>query len=308
MPASPRPVDASLVVRSGSRETPSPGAIACGDLLDALPLLYAEPDTPPVPDHAALDGAPALLRHLLAAATPDKRREIVRDAMDALGFYALGYGRYVQSREHRRAIAHCTTYADVGWLQRYVCASYHRVDARLARVARTGLPCIWSIDSLRRASSESDDPLASAFVQDLEAAGALSGAVIAFAGTPLATPAPGAEMHVVSLASRRAGACWLDDAVLGRALMLAMCLHALYAHHLPGPGHRQTPVSLALTPMQREVLACVARGLCDKQIAARLGLSAHTIDYHLRQLRRRFDARNRVQLAQAALRAGLGAP
>lgn len=290
---------------------PRRGAGASGPLegtefLEPLPLLHEEPDTPLVLDTCAAENVPALLCRLYAAPTAQVRRDVVREVLGGLGFYSLGYGRYACRGTQARALAHCTTYADVGWLQRYVCASYHRVDGRLARAMRNGVPCVWSIESLRRSSERAPaDPLERAFVDDLAASGACSGAVLAFpvaAGTGRDV-AP--EVHVVSVAARRIGTQWLDDAVLGRTLTLAMCLHVLYTRHLPAPGQAAAP-GPALTPMQREVLACVARGLCDKQIAARLNLSAHTIDYHLRQLRRRFDARNRVQLAQAALQAGLG--
>jgi DNA-binding CsgD family transcriptional regulator len=49
--------------------------------------------------------------------------------------------------------------------------------------------------------------------------------------------------------------------------------------------------------VQQEILRAVERGLSDKEIAARLGISTYAVDYHMRQLRRQFGARNRVQLA-----------
>jgi DNA-binding CsgD family transcriptional regulator len=45
----------------------------------------------------------------------------------------------------------------------------------------------------------------------------------------------------------------------------------------------------------------VARGMGDKEISAALQMSQHNVDYHLRQLRKRFGVRNRMQLVQAAL-------
>jgi DNA-binding CsgD family transcriptional regulator len=71
---------------------------------------------------------------------------------------------------------------------------------------------------------------------------------------------------------------------------------------LPGPVTPLPPLSRT----QRDVLRCLVRGMADKEISAHLQLSPHTVDYHLRQLRKRFGARNRVQLLLAS-RPALGA-
>lgn len=55
-----------------------------------------------------------------------------------------------------------------------------------------------------------------------------------------------------------------------------------------------------LSRTQQDVLRCLVRGMADKEISAHLQLSPHTVDYHLRQLRKRFGARNRVQLLLAS--------
>lgn len=51
-----------------------------------------------------------------------------------------------------------------------------------------------------------------------------------------------------------------------------------------------------LTPRQREVLALVLSGLCDKEIAADLGVARNTVSVHLRMLYKAFDVRNRSKL------------
>ena len=66
----------------------------------------------------------------------------------------------------------------------------------------------------------------------------------------------------------------------------------------PEPAPAPAPPVLSRT--QQEVLRCVVRGMADKEISAQLQLSPHTVDYHLRQLRKRFGARNRVQLLLAS--------
>lgn len=277
-------------------------------MLDPLPLLHPEPEGGACAGAGSEPWYPGLLRTLLEADTGQARQELVRARIGALGFDTLVYGRFSFTGEHWLPAAYCTTYAEAAWLQRYVCASYHRVDPRLACALGSSLPCVWSIDGLLASARHdgSSPRLMHAFLDDLESTGMRSGALLALPGLAPGAPS-GVERHVVGLASRRPGADWLDDAVLGQVLTLGICLNELYTRHLPMPT--QATASDAAHPelsaLQRAILDCVASGLGDKQIAARLRLSLHNVDYHLRQLRRRFSARNRVQLTQAAQRAGL---
>ncbi len=60
-----------------------------------------------------------------------------------------------------------------------------------------------------------------------------------------------------------------------------------------------------LTPREQEVLALVAQGLRDKQVASAMGLSEHTVRNHLRSTLEKLQLRNRVEAATYAVRAGL---
>ena len=60
-----------------------------------------------------------------------------------------------------------------------------------------------------------------------------------------------------------------------------------------------------LTPREQEVLALVAQGLRDKQVAATLGLSEHTVRNHLHNALEKLHLRNRVEGAAFAVRTGL---
>ncbi|SDR87370.1 DNA-binding response regulator, NarL/FixJ family, contains REC and HTH domains [Paraoerskovia marina] len=62
----------------------------------------------------------------------------------------------------------------------------------------------------------------------------------------------------------------------------------------------------ALTPREREVVALVAEGLSNEQIAERLVVSPHTAKTHVNRAMVKVGARDRAQLVVVAFRGGLG--
>jgi DNA-binding CsgD family transcriptional regulator len=255
-------------------------------LHDEPPLSAAEPP----PRHAA---APTLLAALLAAETAEQRRRTVAAMLRTIDFDWLAYGQLASFAGQLRPVSLCIAHADAQWARRYCTEAYYEVDPRLHDALQSSLPCSWTLDGLQQRSrgAPAQSPVRR-FVSDLADTGMRSGAMLVLPG------ADRHERHVVSLLSRSAGHDWADGALLGQLLTLGLCLHEFYTRYSglpPAPGPAVT-----LTPVQREILDQVARGASDKQIAYDLQLSSHAVDYHMRQLRRRFAVRNRVQLTQAA--------
>jgi len=60
-----------------------------------------------------------------------------------------------------------------------------------------------------------------------------------------------------------------------------------------------------LTPREREILALLADGLSNKQIAARLGISTNTVKTHLELLFDKLEVSSRTEAVASAARMGL---
>jgi DNA-binding NarL/FixJ family response regulator len=61
----------------------------------------------------------------------------------------------------------------------------------------------------------------------------------------------------------------------------------------------------ALTPREREVLRLVARGHSNKQIAVDLGLSRHTVKYHLSSILEKLGVQSRTEAVTLGMRMGI---
>lgn len=71
------------------------------------------------------------------------------------------------------------------------------------------------------------------------------------------------------------------------------------------PVRRDTVVGTALTNREREILALLADGLGNKQIAARLGISANTVKTHLELLFEKLNVSSRAEAVATGVRRGL---
>jgi DNA-binding CsgD family transcriptional regulator/tetratricopeptide (TPR) repeat protein len=90
------------------------------------------------------------------------------------------------------------------------------------------------------------------------------------------------------------------------AAIVAGRLRGRGARGLPrGPRRATRENSAGLTPRQVEVLALVAEGMRDSEIAARLVLSERTVGHHVGAILRKLGVRNRSQATAEAVRLGL---
>lgn len=75
---------------------------------------------------------------------------------------------------------------------------------------------------------------------------------------------------------------------------------AFYLHWL-----ESRPVLPRLTPRQSQVLDLIARGYTNAEIGAELHVTEHTVEFHVRHLLQKLDARNRMEAVGRARGLGL---
>jgi DNA-binding CsgD family transcriptional regulator len=124
-------------------------------------------------------------------------------------------------------------------------------------------------------------------------------------------PMPLLAAGVRGLLSRNVDAERLRASILAAELGLTVLdedpVDAVVAAWSPSP---ESPVAaandrLTLTPREHEVLELLSDGLSNRVIAERLGISAHTVKFHVDALLDKLAARSRTHVVVKAVRQGL---
>ena len=232
---------------------------------------------------------------LIGQRCPERRAAIVRDALHRIGFEWMTYVTMTLRPTGIAPVTYLATYANRDWASEYFDNGLWSADRRHALVGRSTVPLLWSLETLVDACDVGceDAGRTARIVASMDAHGVRCGI---FCVLPTSSTT---EYAIVSLSASDPSCDRIDDAVLGQAMILATSVHEVVGAATPRRVAATESVG-ALSATQRRVLKRLCDGHGDKRIAADLGMTTHNVDYHLRALRRRFGARNRVQLAQMA--------
>jgi len=159
---------------------------------------------------------------------------------------------------------------------------------------------------LARALHPLPEAAAEVLVLDLAPGEKLPADALAFDGALLVLtddPALAADTSVAGVLPRTAG----EAQILAAAAAVAEGLLVRTPMPQP-PADGFSPTEQArplLTPRELEILAQVGEGMSNKAIARRLGISAHTVKYHLEAIFAKLGARSRAEAVTRGLRHGL---
>ncbi len=99
----------------------------------------------------------------------------------------------------------------------------------------------------------------------------------------------------------------VERLISGEMSIPAQLARVLMARARTGPPGRTGP-DVALTTRERQILAQLAQGLSNKQIARRLAISEHGVKRHVTNLLGKLHSPNRTMAVALALREGLICP
>jgi two-component system nitrate/nitrite response regulator NarL len=107
--------------------------------------------------------------------------------------------------------------------------------------------------------------------------------------------------------SREVSARQLDLAVraVAAGLLVRMPGLATAVGFGAAPGFGASEEAPPLTPRETEILTLVGEGMSNKAVARRLGISVHTVKFHLEALFAKLDATSRAEAVAKGLRGGI---
>lgn len=115
--------------------------------------------------------------------------------------------------------------------------------------------------------------------------------------------AAGAMAVLPKSASARAVRVAIEGAVTGLSVVAQSLRDDPGSRDLAAPT--EIPEPQPLTPRELEVLAALADGASNKVIARRLGISFHTVKFHIASILEKLDAESRTEALAEAARRGL---
>jgi DNA-binding CsgD family transcriptional regulator len=226
----------------------------------------------------------AVANELSGARTPAQRRLLISAMLGAIGFDWLCYWRLARAGDLITRALYVREYAAPGWPDRYVAQRYIEVDPRIAFACRYEWPLVWDLTSLAQAPygkpAQSVEPRLRHLLDDAHEAGMRSG--ITFG---LASPSS-PHQSVINFSCANLSRHWI-------------ALHEYLLSHAAMPDDAP-PRAKPISQVQRRILSALTQGMSDRQIADQLQMSTHNVDYHLRLLKKRYGAQNRVHLAYLA--------
>jgi LuxR family transcriptional regulator/LuxR family quorum-sensing system transcriptional regulator CciR len=172
----------------------------------------------------------------------------------------------------------------------YIANAMHKIDPikRLVKVSTT--PFLWS-ETSKLLELRDEERF---FLIETAKSGLSEGIAIPVFG-------PAGRNGYIALGFRKGEERPLSDDQRQNLQLACQAAHLRYCEIL---AERQ-PEPVQLTPREREILEWVARGKSNSVISAIVGISANTVDTHIRRIYAKLDVTDRVSAAIRGLSAGM---
>ncbi len=162
--------------------------------------------------------------------------------------------------------------------------------------------------SALRVAVQAEDPVRAASLAALVAAAGHAvtpehEAALLLADAPVAHTLP---VLVLSEEAEECGASVLPPGVSVPQLDAALrAVAAGLSVRMPAAADGFGPARPLLTPRELEILGCLGDGLSNKAVARRLGISQHTVKFHLEAVFTKLGVASRAEAVAKGLRSGL---
>lgn len=227
------------------------------------------------------------------AATRDELIEAFRRALLAIDFDGLHYCAY-PSPMSRGPSAEVVVFSTVPpeWFVRYDAERYEEVDPIGEWMVHNRMPFAWdhvlsTIDLTKRQKRLIDE----------------IGDASLFDGVTVPIHGPFGQVNGVTFMRGKKSGVSASDLHIGR--VLAVQFHQAYTA-LEDAG--DTVSGSPLTPRERDVLLRLVEGLNNAQAAERLGISEHSVKFHVQNVCKKLGVNSRVAAVVKAIRLGLIVP
>jgi DNA-binding CsgD family transcriptional regulator len=234
-----------------------------------------------------------------ASARAESREALIEAchaALAAVGYDKLHYFSYPTptTRGPSTDVVIFTEFPE-GWFAHYDAEGYDEIDPIGEWVVQTRLPFAWDAVTAGLELSRRQKRL----LADIRDAAMFDGITVPIHG-------PFGQVNGVTFARGRAGdEPGVAPETLHVARVLAVQFHQAYIAMDADGGD---PAGVALTEREHDVLLRLAEGLNNADAAARLGISEHSVKFHLLNASKKLEVNSRVAAVVKAIRLGLIVP
>jgi len=232
-----------------------------------------------------------------AAESPDDVFDLFGQAVSEFGYSRVAFGAVTPAAQEMLALGNlkpavALNYPD-DWVTRYFEKRYQEIDPIVLLASSRSAPMVWS----NLQSGDDLSPKQKQMFSESREAGLLNGLSIPVHG-------PIGEGYVVSLATDTTK----SDNSHSLATLQVLAIQFQLAYSQIARQHPEVKVGFHLTERERECLAWTARGKSAWAIGMILGVSEHTVNFHLKSAMKKMGTTNRVTAVVSAIQNGLIAP